>query len=368
MHLDELPDDVLIVIMAQCQVDDIFALSLTCSTFRNVLHNYPTHIVPSVAQCSFPQCELLLRDPDSTFTWLKGLIPQQLAAILVDRHGHIDRSLPGIRAEDTDGDALRARISNGWRVLGRLSQIAKDVYASDAKAVLPLSEAALKKLHPSNYKAKLAQRTENAILAKRLQYISEMESRDAQDYIIMFTMLSKVFCVNTPWCEPLGPSSSPPWIFDFGQGIDAPRLVRLGESWMTWFILQQGPQLFWEQWWRRRMSKPSRGAKGDYVRRRALEAFLDKPKINEQDLARPPGEEWKDANKDWHDEQRRMAGAVQAAIKERGGGDIQRTLRYFPSYHNYIVARGREEYSIMDCVPFTINFRTWRHPDQERGK
>ncbi|KAK3215546.1 hypothetical protein GRF29_8g328258 [Pseudopithomyces chartarum] len=366
LRLDELPDDVLILILSQCQVDDIFALSLTCSTFRNVLVNYSTHIIPSVAQNTFPQCNLLLRDADSTFTWLKGLIPQHLAAILVDRHGHIDISLRGIPAEETRGDALRARVTNGWRVLGHLSQIAKEVYRSDAKAVLPLSEATLKTLHPSSYRAKLAQRMENIILEKRLQYVSKMEASDAQDYVLLFAMLSVAFRVNTPWCPSLGLSSAPPWIFDFGQGIDAPRQVRLGESWMTWFILQQGPRLFWEQWWRRRRLIPSRGAKGEYVRMRAIEAFLDKPKIDQQDLALPPGDEWKDANQDWHDEQRRMAGAVQQAIKEKSGGDHQHTLRYFPGYHRNASGHGQGD-SILDCVPFTINFRTWKYPDQEHG-
>lgn len=178
LRLDNLPDDVLILILAQCHIDGIFALRLTCSVFRDVFTTYSAHIIPSVARLTFPRSKLLLHPQTApegyTFTWLKDRIPHQLAAILVDRnrfvHGQTNDFRNGIPAEDALGSDFRIRVANGWLVLGRLSNIAKEVYSLDAKDILHLAN---KKTiwampHTARYDAEIVWLREELILERRL--------------------------------------------------------------------------------------------------------------------------------------------------------------------------------------------------------
>jgi hypothetical protein len=63
-----------------------------------------------------------------------------------------------------------------------------------------------------------------------------------------------------------------PWILDWGNGIDGSRSIRQDKSWLSWFILDEGPDLFWNQWW----NLPHETAQ-NYIRDRATEDFKALP-------------------------------------------------------------------------------------------
>jgi hypothetical protein len=83
-------------------------------------------------------------------------------------------------------------------------------------------------------------------------------------YRLMMILLSSVFDANI---RNRGDEYSP-WTFEWGGGIDGLRSIRQGKSWLTWFIRDEGPDLFWNQWW-----KLLRDAAQNYTRARATEAF-----------------------------------------------------------------------------------------------
>jgi len=174
---------------------------------------------------------------------------QQLAAILVDRHRFAHgwaNNRYGIPAEDPFRDELRERVANGWRVFKRLSDISQEVYRiTPARLVLSKKELSLALFNRARLKLLVLEYQENIILERRLDFIKSIPDKDAKDYQLMFLLLSSVFRVSltTNYGE-----KYQPWIFDWGHGIDDQRLVRKGESWMTWYILHEGPSLFWQQW------------------------------------------------------------------------------------------------------------------------
>lgn len=238
---DELPDDVLILIFSQCRIDELLALRLTCSKSRSIIHDYFTTIAPSVARSSFPLSDLLLAPPNHpslyTLNWLKGLVPQQLASILVDRHRFShewSQQRYGIPAEDPYGNVLRTRVANGWCALRRLSNISDEVYSLHAKSVLKsTTDLAWRVVHPSRFKFEVFRQREDMILKRRLEYIKSMPDDLAKDYKLMFMLLSSAFRTSI---SNYG-NDYKPWIFDWGCGIDGQRLLRRGNSWLTWLVL-----------------------------------------------------------------------------------------------------------------------------------
>ncbi|KAJ4351942.1 uncharacterized protein N0V89_007287 [Didymosphaeria variabile] len=370
LRLDDLPDDILILVLAQCHVDDIFALRLTCSIFRDVFSTYSAHIIPAVARCTFPRSGLLL-DPQTapvgyTLTWLKDRIPMQLAAILVDRYRIIyEEELVGFRlgipAEDALGSELRTRVGTGWRILRRLSNIAKEVYYLDAKEILSLLQKKTSWLlaHTSRYETEIVRLREELILRRRLEYAGSMSIREAQDYVITFTLLSGAWRVSKS--DDPSTKHHPTWPFDFGHGIDAPRTIRKGESWVTWFILHLGPQLFWEQWWLLPAEAPGTM---NHVRECAIEAFF--APLGPKDYAPNRGDGFVDPHEDLHNMQRQCAEKVQRVFYEKSGGRAQTMhMMYFRKYFQQRGPPNRapamEE--TMGSVPFFINFSAYECAD-----
>ncbi|KAL1596533.1 hypothetical protein SLS60_009180 [Paraconiothyrium brasiliense] len=363
LRLDDLPDDILILVLAQCQIDDIFALRLTCSVFRDVFSTYSAHIVPSVARCSFPRSGLLLHPRTApagyTFTWLKDRIPVQLAAILVDRYRFIhEEELVGYRmgipAEDALGSEFRIRVATGWRILRRLSNIAKEVYRLDAKEVLSISQkkASWIMAQTSRYEAEIVRLREELILRRRLKYARSISVRDTQDYIIMFTLLSGMWRVRKP--DDPSTNHDPTWPFDFGHGIDAARTIRKGESWVTWFILYVGPQLFWQQWWLLPAEAPRTM---NHVRECAIETFF--APCGSKDNAPNRGDEFVDPHEDLHNIQRQCAEKVQRVFDEKSGRRAQYLHMIY--FRKYVQQRGPPDRAspieeTLDSVPCFIDF------------
>lgn len=366
--LEELPEDVLILIICQCRVGELLNLRLTSSKTRNLISEYIATIAPSVARATFPLSDHLLSPPDDpslyTVDWLKRLIPQQLASILVDRHRFSHEWMQqryGIPAEDPYGDVLRCRVANGWCVLRRLSKISEDVYRMHAKNVLrSTTDLAWKVVHPSRFKFEVFRQREDLILRRRLEYIQRLPDDLARDYKLMFMLLSSAFRTSI---SNYGDDYKP-WIFDWGCGIDGQRLLRRGNSWLTWFVLHEGPELFWHQWW---ALCPDLPQTKNHIRDRSIEAWFGKTKITPDDFIRQfLPKEWNDVNEKWHDIQRDYAFKVQKAMEEKASSGFVdfrsvNPIIYFTQYAE--CKQLREEAGLppvaetMSHVPFHIDFR-----------
>lgn len=362
---DSLPEDILILIFSQCRIDELLALRLANSNTRNLITEYMSTITPAVARSTFPLSELLLtsRKESTAYTlkWLTGLIPQHLAAILVDRHRFSHEWLGlryGIPAEEPYGDELRGRVANGWCVLRRLSKISQDVYSLHAKSVLKSNtDVAWKVFHPSRYEFEVFKQREDLILKRRLDYIKSLPCDMSKDYKLMFMLLSSAFRTSvTNYGD-----DYKPWVFDWGCGIDGQRLLRRGNSWLTYFVLHEGPDLFWDQWW---AMDPDLPATKNHIRDRSIEAWFENTKITPADfIAQFPQKEWNDVNEKWHNLQRDYAFRVQKALDERASSSsfsfaAVNPIAYFTSYAECRrlsdMAPAKET---LDDVPFHINFR-----------
>ncbi|KAF2186539.1 hypothetical protein K469DRAFT_706529 [Zopfia rhizophila CBS 207.26] len=365
---DELPEDVLILIFCQCRIDELFALRLTNVKTRDLISEYIATVAPSVGRSTFPHNDLLLTLPgdpsDYTIQWLKGLIPQHLAAILVDRHRFSHewaQQRYGIPAEDPYGNVLRARVANGWCVLRRLSKISEDVYNMNAKSVLrSTTDLAWKVVHPSRFKFEVFRQREDLILKRRLEYIKNIPDELAKDYKLMFMLLSSAFRTSL---SNYGDDYKP-WIFDWGCGIDGQRLLRRGNSWLTWFVLHEGPTLFWEQWW---SLSPGCPKTKNYIRDRSIEAWFGEAKIEPEDFVRQfLPKEWNDVNEKWHSVQRDYAYRVQKAMEEKAAstsGDFTAVnpIVYFTQYAECRQLRAENGIApvieTLSHVPFHVDFR-----------
>jgi hypothetical protein len=345
--LIDLPDDVLILICSQCRIDELFTLRLSCTKIRNLVDEYMTHIGPSVARSTFPHCEHLLSTHANTtpltFRSLKALIPEQLASILVDRHRVVDewmKSRYGIPAEDAFGDALRDRVARGWRVLRALSNISRAAYGSNARDTRKSpAHLANKIFRPTYSKLEAMIQTEDLILRNRLEYLDQLDTSSTRGYKDMFLLLSSAFSTSF---SNLGDEHKP-WPFDFGGGIDGQREIRKGSSWVSWYLLAEGPDLFWQQWWSLPYSEP---LTENYIRDRAIEAFNDTPaKLS--------------------DHQRVLARNFQVAVNEKHSrGNAMEEIHPILLFARYSEHRRQRREDglppareVLDKVPFLINFR-----------
>ena len=348
----DLSDDLIILICSACSVDELLALRLTDRRLRSLILEYINTIAPPVAHTTFPRSHnLLLHRPlRYTIEWLEDLVPQQLAAILVDRHRIAHDSMQqryGIPAEDTYGDKLRGRIANGWRVLRRLSKIAETVRNLDTPGTSKVSIDFLQ-LRRTSRKIEQDRQKEDMVLHRRLTFIDLMPIQDAKDYKLMFMLLSSSFRTSI---SNVGDDHKP-WVFDWGSGIDGKRLFRKGSSWLAWFVLFEGPDLFWKQWW---TLPHSSSTTKNYSRNRAIDTWA----------ATPP---------ELVNQQRGHARKIQEAINNKA--DVSRDfvsvnpIPYFTQYAELRLSRWKagvlpaEE--TMSHIPFHIEFRCPEELMQQR--
>lgn len=344
VRFTDLPEDILILICSECTIDELRTLRLTDRRSRSLTSEYICTIAPSVARVTFPHSHnLLLHKPlHYTFQWLEDLVPQHLAAILVDRHRIAHDSMQqryGIPAEDTCGNELRARIANGWRVLDRLQIISKKTHRSNVSDTSKsTSDFGIRLICPSR-KFETSRQKEDLVLERRLAFIDSMPIQDAKDYKLMFMLLSSAFRTSISNTR----EDHKPWVFDWGSGIDGRRLFRKGSSWLAWFVLAEGPDLFWKQWWTLSCDSPSTR---HYIRDRAFKVWAETP----QKLV---------------DHQRDHARRIQEAINNRA--DVARDfvsvnpIPYFTQYTERRLSRWKcgilPVKEIMSHVPFHIEFR-----------
>ena|SRR5690242_2434015 len=269
VRFSDLPDDILVLIYSECTIDEVHTLLLTDRRSRSLIFEYINTIAPAVARATFNHSHNLLsrRPLRYTIRWLDDLVPQQLAAILVDRHRMAHDSMQqryGIPAEDVEGDVLRARIANGWRFLDQLHRISTKVHEANA------SNSSIFRIWSSS-KGEAVRQMDDLVLERRLAFIASTSVQNAQDYKLMYMLLSSAFRTSISNTG----EDHKPWVFDWGGGIDGQRLFRKGSSWLAWFVLAQGPVLFWKQWWTLPHAAPSTR---HYIRDCAIEAWTATPR------------------------------------------------------------------------------------------
>lgn len=277
-RLDSLPDHALLLIVQELTIDDFFSLRQTNRALCTLISSFEQATTLAVAKRTFPNARLLLRPPQDgryTIQWLKGLIPKQLAAIVVDRYrfglegamgqrrGRPGTKWPpyGIPAEDLLGDHFRARIGRGWCVFKTFSNISQAVYAMHATEIprLPIRLWLPRlKLGHSNPELMLIRRLERLILERRLRYLRSLARADVTNYYLLRGLLRSAFLTKHDM-DPIslfGPyrtfdgKPEPPEddYFDWGGDRRRSVLELSSQSWVDWFILHKGPTLFWKQW------------------------------------------------------------------------------------------------------------------------
>ncbi|OAL45764.1 hypothetical protein IQ07DRAFT_519088 [Pyrenochaeta sp. DS3sAY3a] len=196
-----------------------------------------------------------------------------------------------------------------------------------------------KLLRPSRGKLESLLSKENTILEQRIECIKALPEQNVKDYKLLLTLLSAGFCTLL---ANIGDTFEP-WIFDSGDGIDAQRTVRRGHSWMTWFLLSEGPLLFWKQWW-----SLSPASSENYIRDLALSTFRKIPT-------------------ELSDHQRSLMETLQRAINAKADARQQpepwSPYPYFTAYRAHkrrlqeATGENFQVKEVMDHVPFRVNFR-----------
>ncbi|KAF2852544.1 hypothetical protein T440DRAFT_466681 [Plenodomus tracheiphilus IPT5] len=340
------PEDILLQIISRCCINGLLTFRLTNKRTRALIDNYIATLAPAVARSTFPQSELLLAPLDSrrqyTLRWLVGLIPRQLAAIVVDQHRvgfDLSYARYGIDAEDPAGDELRRRVTTGWYILQEVYALSED---APSKASLPKDSRdrlykakILEMFHKSQVDVEYLKEREDIILERRLLYLETLSVQDVKDFKLMMTMLSYVFNLSR---KNIGPEYEP-WVFDWDGGIDRQRDFRKGKSWLTWFVLSQGYKMFWDQWWH----LPPNSAV-NHIRDLALAAWKPIPQI----LA---------------DHQRQVTQQFQEAVDKKADflNDFSASnpFRYFGDQRRFIGSGPRTSSfkQTMEHVPFLVKFR-----------
>ncbi|KAK7529831.1 uncharacterized protein J3D65DRAFT_159399 [Phyllosticta citribraziliensis] len=297
-ELFRLPDEILVLIFESCDIDSLLALRLTCRAFRTLITTYESTIVQAVARSTFPGCKLILRppqaqdqdqDPDPQTSpydlkWLTGLIPQFLAAIIVDRHRYCGAPLPmldGIPAEDEIGDEIRQHVAHGFRILEALSLIAQYVEETpDSKIESKLPAALVSRTpvprprfsikHNRVFRAyrkttralsswrrpqETAERKKRALLQRRqdltttlqCHFIQKRLSPDAAAaFDAMWTILRTAFAHHRYFDDGYN-SSAGGGVLDWGKPDR--RDVFNDNSWANWFVLRAGASFWWRYYW-----------------------------------------------------------------------------------------------------------------------
>jgi hypothetical protein len=293
----ELPDDILCVIFQQTDLSTLFALQLVCKPVHDFIRVYISSIAPAVASNTFLDTApaLLQRPPRYDLQWLAGLIPRYLATVIIDRYGlHSDdeeQTSRRIPATVKAGEKFRERVANGFHVMMKLSLISKKIYSTPRDMVaaeLRNSKEAQRKhsvswsntklgsittktresaplrplLSQYHYAPRIKPKTEQkenskhiktlekfeaVILQRRKDYLLSVPQEDIEDFRLMFPVFTACFRANqdgTPYPHPFKPD-----FFDWGGGCDSRgHRVNSGDSWVNWFILHEGPLVFWKQW------------------------------------------------------------------------------------------------------------------------
>jgi hypothetical protein len=300
----ELPDDILCAILQQADLQSLFTLQLVCKSIYDMIEIYFVSIAPAVARNTFGDtAPLLLQRPQKyDMQWLVGLIPRYLATVIVDRYGLSgaaeDIPMPNngqtcwrIPATEAGGKDLIDHVANGFKVMMKLALISKAVYRIPPR-MMPVEIRTIKGIvrkrsvpwvssklgsitsktmesivlrpilsqhhYAPREKSKSEQKEDSThihaiekyeavILHRRKEYLLSVSPADTMDYMLMLPIFFSCLCRNqdgTPY-----PRKFKHDFFDWGRNCDfRGHRVETGNSWVNWWILHQGPLVFWQQW------------------------------------------------------------------------------------------------------------------------
>jgi hypothetical protein len=275
--------DLLLHIVLQSDLDTLLHLRLTSRSFKDLIQAYESTIVRRVARNTFPQSKRLLLVASTkrhyNLKWLLDLKLRQLAAIAVDKHRweHKLRVADGAAAEDPVGDELRERVFKGFRILRMFANIARDAESVPLDE-LPLPQLAITAQHEHSKSFHVVQRSvphyrRKSLITSTAYCISKRWSQ-AQESTRLALLSSDMI---REWRKEL-------WILETRENVlrelwpenacyfqdmfffvraafsrmdkqdkhfdwDEKGYKQLDDSWVSWYILREGPRLFWEQWW-----------------------------------------------------------------------------------------------------------------------
>lgn len=294
MRLHELPDDILVLVLSQCDTETIFAVQATCTSLRAVICEYIATIAAKASRNTYPGCEQLTLQPEEGYSleWLRGLEFRQLASIMLDKdklrmHPYIFAGFPyGIPSESDCGEAKawRIAISTGWWMVSTFSMISRSVYGKeDSELQRPnvlrrasssiksskwwqvmacpyagCTEHGVKQILKSDSRQdkkqgddiEIMRIRESIILEERLAVLEKMPDQALVYYTYLWRLLSHVF---RPYEQPQTGSR----IFfsvAYTDGYEPPhwesiiRDIPNGCSWLNWWVLSVGPAPFIKQW------------------------------------------------------------------------------------------------------------------------
>ncbi|KAJ2897294.1 hypothetical protein MKZ38_004805 [Zalerion maritima] len=317
LTINDLPEDILVLVLSHLSVWDIFHLRLTTKVLLSVINSSVKSVSRKICLNTFPDDRMLAKRPANgngewDFDWLRDRIPRKLAAVLLD---HGERGIP---AESEWGEVARYRVARGWKVLKRLSREMKDVEGIGEEDVLGTglrpgstgssttrvmgsvkeesdgddtsitenmrgsmnkSENAKTPKEGLRLKGKvkdifrkdltLLECRQELALVRCRQVISSLRKCDALGFMLLWDRL-----VCGPFRAYFGPFDElhedcvgrksclcPSYCGTFATGVEkgesgSDNVITLerGNCWMTWFILRNGPGIFFRQWCSREAS------------------------------------------------------------------------------------------------------------------
>ncbi|GAD96320.1 hypothetical protein PVAR5_4972 [Paecilomyces variotii No. 5] len=283
--------DILLRILEHVDLDTLLSLYETCVAIHKLIITYQATLTITVAQNTFPEeiLRILERINDDgkqqykdgyicngdrdgagstrgySICWLRDLIPRFLAVVVVDRYRHMNDGAcgsnywrQGIAAADPLGDPLRARVTNGFRILARLNCIAREMNIQERKSVMSTESQLIlpKRTRTQRLRSiirargkwdavqEITARREKAIEQKQLTYIdTSVTPKQAADYQLMSLYLECAFYPLTLESWPQG---------EFSRKKRTGPGGSCASGWLTWFMLREGISLLWQQWWMKR--------------------------------------------------------------------------------------------------------------------
>ncbi|ORY01296.1 hypothetical protein BCR34DRAFT_575035 [Clohesyomyces aquaticus] len=263
-----LPNELQVLIFQKVTLRDLLALRFVSRQTSELILSHCLSIAPSVASNTFPQAKrLLLATPYKPLdlSWLEGLVPRYIAAVLLDRYILSCNSLGWtycIPAESDIGDELRGDLTRGVRIWKDLSKISKEVYIlSIDKLPSRTPKERLRGVLAGRCEDKAKQTTrrkENLAMQRRRAYLRRVSVTDIHNFNMVMFLVCVAFKTKHDqpplrpyvdrWCTYNGVDD-----FDWCAKDRRPNspdniLLEDGNSWVNWAILHDGPVMFYQQW------------------------------------------------------------------------------------------------------------------------
>lgn len=273
MSFGELPVDTIIPILEFVTIPTLFQLRLTNRALNNIICTNLNVIAVPCARNTYINPSRLLFDPPENghynIQWLQDLKYKYAASVLADRFRctgckHFQGYDMGIPDCDSRGDAFRARLAHGWRILQNMSFIAQtlqleaEIEAQQSRQQTPTAKSLSKSLASLSLVApkrdpqsKLLRLLENKICQKQIEYFRSLPDNRV-DCRVVSELLYFVF-----WYD----DSSRPKAGDLQSRdileVELDRETNWAMQWIRCSLFHEGPDMFLRQWTQSKQVDPS---------------------------------------------------------------------------------------------------------------